>query len=100
MPDDASLTERLVRWVLPLALAILGAGAKHARECQMGQQVTLGDFIARLIIAGFAGAIVLLLCREYGVSEYMTGVITGIAGYAGAEAIDAVRRFVVGRYKP
>ncbi len=98
MTDEVTIKERVIRWTALLLVALLGAGAKHMRERQNGADVTLTDFCGRIVIAGFAGIITILMCREYDVSEYMTGVVTGIAGYAAPEAIDSIRRFVVGRY--
>ena len=98
MADEVHFKQRLIRWGLMLLVALLGASAKQARDCQLGELVSVGGFLARIAIAAFAGTLVVLIGSEYGVSDKMVGAIAGIAGYTGTEAIEGVRRFVVGRY--
>jgi len=98
MTDEISFKARIVRWGFLLLVAILGAGAKQARDCQLGEPVSLGGFVGRIVIAAFAGTLVVLIGGQYGVSDKMIGAIAGVAGYTGTEAIEGARRFIVGRY--
>lgn len=90
--------ERMIRWSVAIIVALLGGLARQARDYQEGIKFSWAGFLSRLIIAGFSGVLVVLLCGEYGLSREMTGVIAGVAGYSGVEAIEAFRRFVRGRY--
>lgn len=79
------------RWWIKLAsyvaLAITGGVLGYLmRALESGQKPSLSRFLVEGFSAGFAGLLILLLCRVGGVGEEMTGVIVGVGGWLGASA--------------
>lgn len=79
------------RWWIKLAayvsLAITGGVLGYLmRTLESGQKPSLARFLVEGFSAGFAGLLILLLCRVGGVGEEMTGVIVGVGGWLGASA--------------
>ncbi len=97
MVDEAK--EKLLRWVTPVVIALLGGLARQAKDHRDGVEFSWWGFLSRLVIAAFAGLLAMLMCLEYGLSDQMTGTVAGVAGYSGVEAIECIKRFVSGRYR-
>lgn len=56
------------------------------RSFDSGEKPSLVRFLVEGFAAGFAGVLILLLCRAAGIGEEMTGVIVGVGGWLGASA--------------
>lgn len=56
------------------------------RSLDSGQKPSLSRSLVEGTAAGFAGVLIILLCRVAGIGEEMTGVIVGIGGWLGASA--------------
>lgn len=70
-----------------LVLAVIGGVLGYLmRALEKGDKPSLLRSILEGTAAGFAGLIILLLCRVSGIGEEMTGVIVGIGGWLGASA--------------
>lgn len=102
--------ERLITRVLgnPVTIALaLGAAGSVVHAIVNVRKQTLGKYVADAIVGIFNACLILLLCREYGVSVNMTGFLCGVGGYSGAPILDllstAGMRFLrskVGEVKP
>lgn len=76
-----------VKLVSYIALSVIGGFLGYLmRAFDAGQKPSLGRFLVEGFAAGFAGVLILLLCRATGVGEEMTGVIVGVGGWLGASA--------------
>jgi len=73
--------------IMSILLALLGGMASYLRD---SASFKCYDFFRRSMISIFTGCISYLICTHFGVSPYLTGAITGIAGYAGTEYLDYI----------
>ena len=84
MDNDTRWWIKLTSYVV---LAIIGGILGYLmRALESGQKPNIGRFVVEGLSAGFAGLLILLLCRVGGVGEEMTGVIVGVGGWLGASA--------------
>nr|WP_115065731.1 phage holin family protein [Proteus penneri] len=88
--------------VLITLMTFLGNAASFAYRILKGEKVRLGIFFAQLVIAIFAGSLVLLGASYYQWSPEFAGAIAGMAGWSGAESIKLVefilRQYISKRY--
>lgn len=82
-----SETRWWVKLVSYIFLAFTGGVLGYLmRTLESGQRPNLTRSLIEGLSAGFAGLLILLLCRVGGVGEEMTGVIVGVGGWLGASA--------------
>lgn len=76
-----------IKLVSYLSLSVLGGVLGYImRTLDSGQRPSLGRCIVEGAAAGFAGVLIILLCRVAGIGEEMTGLIVGVGGWLGATA--------------
>jgi len=97
MPDEATIKRWLAKYGAFIIVAILGGIAREAKDRMDRRPFSFWDFLSRLVIAAFAGLLVILLAADVGMSQQMVGAIAGVAGYSGVEAIECAKRIVKGR---
>lgn len=70
-----------------ISLAVVGGILGYLmRTLEAGHKPSLSRSILEGVAAGFAGLLLLLLCRMAGFSEEATGIIVGVGGWLGASA--------------
>ena len=97
MPDEATIKRWIAKYGAFVIVAILGGIAREAKDRMDGRPFSILDFLARLMIAAFAGLLVIFLATDIGMSPQMIGAIAGVAGYSGVESIECAKRIVKGR---
>lgn len=76
-----------VKLVSYISLSVIGGILGYImRSLDAGTKPSIGRSLVEGTAAGFAGVLIILLCRVSGVGEEMTGVIVGIGGWLGASA--------------
>lgn len=73
----------------------LGSIAHSAFRVLCGDDITLAGVILRIIVASFAGLLAILLAMRCNWSAETTGIICGIAGWAGGRFVRAIERRVM-----
>ena len=70
---------------------------KDPAEC-----VSLGRFIAGGVIGVFSGLVTFFVCKHFGIGEYLSVALTGLAGYMGAPFLDMLgmitKRMITGLF--
>jgi len=80
--------------------ASLGGVVREMKEPEDGKEPKkLLEFVSGAFIGIFTGLVVYFLCKQYGVGEYLTVALTGLAGYMGTPALDFITRLVKGKVK-
>ena len=76
--------------IINLALASFGGIVKRLSEMEKadGKKLTVVNYIAGSLISMFVGIVVFVLCKNYGVSQFLTAGITALSGYMGVPVLD------------
>lgn len=79
-----------------LLFAIIGGLANYASRVKSGQTRgwSLHELAGDMLISGFVGTVALLLCRESGLSDYITGATVGMSGHLGSRALFIAERVI------
>lgn len=73
-------------WFYVVVAAIGGILGHLMRKFSRGQPVSLAETLLQGVSAAFAGYLVLLACRASGAPTEVSGVLTGLCGWLGADA--------------
>lgn len=87
--------KEIVQYWLPAITAIWGGTVGYLRQVQKGRSFRLAALVVHLAVSGFAGLMFWLLATEYQLSGGMAAIVSGMAGYMGAEAIKLLEDKVV-----
>jgi hypothetical protein len=66
-------------------LAVMGG---VVRELTHGKGMSIFTFIGGGFVGMFCGILAYCVCHEYGLSQYLTAAVTGLAGYMGSPLLD------------
>lgn len=76
-----------IKLISYLSLSVLGGILGYImRTLDAGERPSLCRCVVEGAAAGFAGVLIILLCRVAGIGEEMTGLIVGVGGWLGATA--------------
>lgn len=79
--------------------AVIGGLANYAGRVKDGARGwSLHELAGDMLISGFVGTLALLLCRESGVSDYITGATVGMAGHLGSRAVFIAEKVLRARF--
>ena len=89
--DNMSFFENMLDTLIAVLLALVGGLARLLNsKDERGMKFTA--ILAELFIAGFAGIMVLLLARVFGLEGDWLGLICGIAGWIGPRILDLIAK--------
>jgi hypothetical protein len=75
-------------YVVFIILAIWGGTANYvSRRKNDALPFSFIELVGEWTISGFAGLVTVLLCQEFGLSNYLTYAAAGIAGHMGGRSI-------------
>ena len=83
------------KYLIPIILAVCGGIADFIQS----DQHTILKMITAMFLAAFTGYLALLLCMEYNVSERLTGVSCGLAGYSSRAILPLFRKLFLDKIK-
>jgi hypothetical protein len=63
-------------------------------EKQTDKKPSVSYYMVGSIISTFVGIVVYLMCKNFGVSQFLTAGLTALAGYMGAPALDLLSDIV------
>jgi drug/metabolite transporter (DMT)-like permease len=86
--------DRIWETVIAIVLAIAGG---LARMLNKKMRLSWGRILSELFVAGFAGMMVLLFARNFGLSGDWLGLICGIAGWVGPKILDVLLKPAMGQ---
>ena len=91
----------LIEVLINVALASFGGLVKRLSEMEKlaGKKVTFAYYFVGSLISMFVGVVVYLLCKNYGVSQFLTAGITALSGYMGAPVLDILSNIARKRLK-
>jgi CHASE2 domain-containing sensor protein len=99
MPEKA-IVNVLPDWVIWLVLSVWGGTAAYLHQIDLDRRrFRWGEYGAKLVIAGFAGQVLLFTAQAAGVAAPWMGVVSGMAGFMGADAINLLKVAFVRRFK-
>lgn len=80
------LTEALIN----LILASFGGLVRRMSELEKnpGRRPSLSYFMFGSFISMFVGIVVYILCKNFGLSQFLTAGLTALSGYMGTPALD------------
>lgn len=94
-PTDPSTFQVVIDSLYGMFLAIAGGIVtmlqKLATDSYKSRWAVLADFAA----SGFAGIMVFTLCRAFNVEFYLQAFLTGMAGHAGVQALEYLKKRIV-----
>ena len=77
-------------YITTFALAMFGGLVKHVSNLRnTSKSFKLREFVFDLIVSSFAGLLMYFLCKEAGVSDFMSAILIAISGHMGTQAIVA-----------
>ncbi len=87
--------------MINLVLASFGGLVKRLSEMEKlpKGKVSFMYYFTGSIISMFVGVVVYFLCKNFGVSQFLTAGITAIAGYMGTPALDLISDMAKKRFK-
>lgn len=94
LPDPSAwqvVIDSLYGMCLAIAGGIVTMLQKLAAESYKSKWGILADFAA----SGFAGIMVFTLCRAFNVEFYLQAFLTGMAGHAGVQALEYMKKRIV-----
>jgi hypothetical protein len=103
--DQGALIKALIEFFRPYAqyfmywlFALWGGTSSYLMELSASN----GDFsfkswIGRMVVSGFAGFLMVLMCDSLGLPLGVIGLSAGIGGYMGGSAILMIQRIIVKR---
>mgnify|MGYP006335681759 CR=1 FL=1 len=79
----------LITWLWVLGLSMFGGLVRFYQKITIGRGRAFNwwEFAGDIGVSGFVGVITFLLCKEYGMSEYLTAGLVAITGHMGSRAI-------------
>lgn len=79
-----------------LGLSVLGGFVSWYAKVRRGEVswASLSHLIGELTTSAFAGILAFLVCEAMGTPAYIEAALVGIAGHAGARAIEALEAFI------
>ena len=83
--------ENLIETLIAVLLAVAG-GLARLLNGKARTRLKWGTILAELFIAGFAGIMVLLLARAFGLEGDWLGLVCGMAGWIGPRILDLVAK--------
>lgn len=91
--DVAGATLAGVKYVLKYAwvviLAVLGGVASYMQSIeQRGVPFSVFRLVTEIMVSGFVGVLVFLLCSDFGVPPLLTATLVGIGGHMGSRALN------------
>lgn len=92
---EIEMEDFIQEYILPVFFAICGGIA----DFMQSDNHKIWYLIVAMFLAAFLGCIVLMLCMEYGISERMTGVACGLAGYSSRAVLLLFRKEFIDRIK-
>jgi len=87
--------KEFVQYWLPMITALWGGTVGYLRQVQKGKVFRFAAMIMHLAVSAFAGLMFWLLSVEYALSGPMAAIVSGMAGYMGAEAIKLLEDRVI-----
>lgn len=81
-------------------VAVLGGVARYLSEYRQSRVFDFGAFLANVAIAGFSGAMFLLLGRSLQMPEALIGVMSGVGGFMGVDAINFLIEYLIKKKIP
>lgn len=106
--DQESIIKALAEFIKPYTqyvmywlFALWGGTSSYLMELNASN----GDFsakswIGRMIVSGFAGFLMVLMCDAMGLPLSVIGLSAGIGGYMGGSAILMIQKIIVKRVQP
>lgn len=82
------MADGVMHWTVQLAASLFGGLAAY----MLDDKFTVKDFFCALVLAGFAGCLVLFLCRHYAIPDYMTAFLCGVAGLTAKPFLLSIKR--------
>ena len=83
--------ENIWQTIIAVTLAIAG-GLARLLNIKGRAKLKWGKILSELFISGFAGLMVLMLARHFGLSGDLVGVVAGMSGWVGPRILDAVAK--------
>jgi hypothetical protein len=83
--------ERVWEAVIAIILAAAG-GFARLLNIKDSKKLQLSRILSELFISGFAGFMVLLLARSFGLSGDWIGLVCGMAGWIGPRLLDLIAK--------
>jgi len=77
--------------IIAVTLAVAG-GLARVLNLKDKVRLKLSFILSELFISGFAGLMVLLLARSFGLADDWLGLICGMSGWVGPKILDLVSR--------
>ncbi len=76
--------------LINVILASFGGIVKRVTEVEKhpDKKPSVSYYMAGSIISTFVGIVVYLLCKNFGVSQFLTAGLTALAGYMGTPVLD------------
>lgn len=86
----------LLTAIIMISLALWGGTVNYISRLKRGavQKFSFLELTAEWVISGFAGFLIWLLCQNFGVAEYMTAALVGIAGHMGGRTVFMLENFL------
>lgn len=92
MPEKQLSDYTAWQWATVLLLSFWGSGAAYANQLlKNGLAFRAGEFVAKSVLAMFAGVLVFLICEAANVPELVRGAMVGMAGFLGSETMAMLR---------
>ncbi|WRQ11930.1 holin family protein [Serratia phage vB_SlqS_ZDD2] len=79
---------------LGILMTVLGYAASYSYKLMSGEEFSIKSFIARLIVAMFAGLLTLLYGNYKGWDPEFIGITCGMAGWMGAGLIKLIESVI------
>jgi len=79
----------------PMLMAMLGGIA----DCFLSDKHSVWDVCVNIFLAGFTGWMILLFCKETGVSNGWTGIYCGIGGFSSRVVLVVFRKVFLGKIR-
>jgi len=86
MEDNDFLTELTRSGGYVLIAAIGGILGHMMRKVGANKPIRIGETVLQGVGAAFAGYLILLGCRYMGINSELSGIVTGLCGWLGADA--------------
>ena len=83
--------ESIWQTIIAVTLAVAG-GLARLLNVKGKSKLKWGKILSELFISGFAGLMVLMLARHFGLSGDLVGVIAGMSGWIGPRVLDVIAK--------
>ena len=79
-----------------MILALWGGTVNYITRIKRGVvgKFSAIELLGEWCISGFSGLLVWLLCQNFGIPEYLTAAMVGVAGHAGGRTVFILERYL------